>query len=125
MNFPKWITSSARTKRVFIGAAILIFLYALLGFFVAPVVLKSHLISGIGEHLHRQATIEKIKLNPFAHSVTVRGFKMKESDGIIHIHSVTFSRIAGMANKFNKNRKIRISCFSLLVRRRCGKADLG
>jgi hypothetical protein len=68
-------------KKGAIVAGILIFLYALFGFFVAPPIVKSQLKSGIAERLGRQVTVERIKINPFALSVTVRDFLIRETDG--------------------------------------------
>ncbi len=68
-------------KKGAIVAGILIFLYALFGFFVAPPIVKSQLKSGIAERLGRQVTVERIKINPFALTVTVRDFAMREPDG--------------------------------------------
>jgi uncharacterized protein involved in outer membrane biogenesis len=49
-----------------------------LGGLVAPPLLRSKLSSALTEKLHRQVTIEQIRINPYAMTVTVRGFLMKE-----------------------------------------------
>lgn len=71
----------SRTKKGAIITAILILLYAVFGFLIAPSILKSNLISGIAEQLGRNATVNELKVNPFVLSVTVRGFEMSEPDG--------------------------------------------
>ncbi|MCK5509359.1 MAG: DUF748 domain-containing protein [Desulfobacterales bacterium] len=71
----------SRTKNGAIIIAILIALYAVFGFLIAPYIFKSNLISGIAGHLGRNATVDEIKVNPFVLSVTVRGFEMSEPDG--------------------------------------------
>ena len=68
-------------KKGAIITAILILLYAIFGFLIAPSILKSNLISGIAEQLGRNATVNELKVNPFVLSVTVRGFEMSEPDG--------------------------------------------
>ena len=50
------------------------------GFFVLPHVLKPVLTDRLSQAVHRQATIEQIKFNPFSLSVTIIGFKLDERD---------------------------------------------
>ncbi len=69
------------TKKGAIITAILISLYAVFGFLIAPYILKSNLISGIAWQLGRNATVNEVKVNPFVLSVTMRGFEMSEPDG--------------------------------------------
>ena len=71
----------SRAKKGAIITAILILLYGVFGFLIAPYILKSSLISGIAEQLGRNATVNEVKVNPFVLSVTVRGFEMSEPDG--------------------------------------------
>jgi hypothetical protein len=57
-------------------------LYALLGFFVAPPIarqqLAHHLSAALGG---RAVTVEQVRINPFALSVTVRGLSVADHDG--------------------------------------------
>ena len=71
----------SRAKKGAIITAILILLYGVFGFLIAPYILKSNLISGIAGQLGRNATVNEVKVNPFVLSVTVRGFEMSEPDG--------------------------------------------
>ncbi|MBN1833706.1 MAG: DUF748 domain-containing protein, partial [Deltaproteobacteria bacterium] len=71
----------SRMKKCAIVAGILILLYAVSGFFIAPPVLKSQLRSRLSEHLRRPVTIEQVRMNPFALSLTVRGFELEEPKG--------------------------------------------
>jgi hypothetical protein len=71
----------SRIKKAAITAAVLILLYAINGFFVLPPILKPLLISNIAEQLGREAAVKKIKVNPFAFSVTVQDFGLSEPDG--------------------------------------------
>jgi len=70
-----------RMKKGLIITAVLILVYAIFGFFIAPPVLESNLISGITEHLGRKAKVDAIKINPFSLSVTIKGFELSEPDG--------------------------------------------
>ncbi len=68
-------------KKCLIGLAIFFAIFTIFGFFVFPPILKSILIKKISEKIHREVTIDKIKVNPYLLSATVRGFKVKERKG--------------------------------------------
>jgi len=55
-------------------------LFTLFGFFILPPVLNSVLVKKLSENLHRQVTIQKIKINPYALTLDVKGFLVKERD---------------------------------------------
>ena len=71
----------ARAKKPAIIAAILLCLYAIGGFLVAPAMIKSKAPAIIAEQLGRKATIDQVRLNPFVLSLTVRGFELEEPNG--------------------------------------------
>jgi len=75
----------SRAKKGAIITAILILLYGVFGFLIAPYIIKSNLISGIAGQLGRNATVNEVKVNPFVLSVTVRGFEMSEPDGELFV----------------------------------------
>ena len=52
--------------------------YALLGFFVLPPVLKSVLTKQLSQRLHRETTIREIHINPFLLTVRVNGLSLKD-----------------------------------------------
>lgn len=62
-------------------AAGLVAIYALLGFAVAPRILKGKLQEEAARALAREVRIEEVAVNPFALSVTIRGFSVKDLDG--------------------------------------------
>jgi len=68
-------------KKPTIIATILIFIYAIVGFFVAPAIIKSKAPAIIAERLGRKATVHKVRLNPFSLSLTVEGFELEEPNG--------------------------------------------
>src|SRR6185436_14546144 len=45
---------------------------------VAPPLIRGKVASALSDKLHRQVSIEQIKINPYAMSLTVRGFLMNE-----------------------------------------------
>jgi uncharacterized protein involved in outer membrane biogenesis len=67
-----------RFKKPLIGLVLLLAVYSLLGFFALPPILKGILIKQLSENLHREATIEEIRVNPYILSLTARGLKIKE-----------------------------------------------
>jgi hypothetical protein len=56
-------------------------LYTAFGFLLLPWILKRQLERRLTEALHRQVTIERVRTNPYALSVTIDGFAVKERDG--------------------------------------------
>ena len=67
----RWIACAAGVVAVF----------ALVGFFAVPPIVKWQLEERLAERLHRKVAIEKVRVNPFAPSLTVNGFAMQERDG--------------------------------------------
>ena len=72
--------SGVFTKKIVIPL-ILVAVYAVFGFFVAPKMIQSALVSNITGQLGRTAGVGEISVNPFALSLTVRDFKLHEKDG--------------------------------------------
>ena len=69
-----------RLKRVWIPL-ILITVYGLFGFLVAPGILRDQIVSGIRTNLHREARLNRVRVNPFTLSVALEGFELKDPDG--------------------------------------------
>jgi hypothetical protein len=74
--------SSPRMRKIFSWVLISLLVFAIVGFFVLPPVIKYLLTRELSEKLHRPTTISQIKVNPFAFSVTVKGFRMKDRNGL-------------------------------------------
>ena len=55
-------------------------LYAALGFLITPLVLRSKLESVLTEQLNHPVSVREVLFNPFALSLTVRGFTVDEQD---------------------------------------------
>jgi uncharacterized protein involved in outer membrane biogenesis len=79
MNWRRLTTG--RPKKILIGLIIFFAVFTLFGFFGLPPIVKSVLTQKLSEALHRQVTIEQIKINPYALSLTVRGFLIKDKGG--------------------------------------------
>jgi uncharacterized protein involved in outer membrane biogenesis len=61
-----------------LGTTLIWILYAIVGFWVLPPVLKAQLEKTLSAQLHRQASIESIQINPFELSFSIKGFVVKE-----------------------------------------------
>jgi hypothetical protein len=59
---------------------ILIF-YTIFGFLILPPIVRVAAVKQISKQLDREVSIEKVKINPFSLSATVRGLLIKEKDG--------------------------------------------
>ena len=60
--------------------AVCVALYAAIGFLIVPLVLQSKLESNLTEQLNRPVAVREVLFNPFALSLTVRGFTIDEQD---------------------------------------------
>ncbi|NPV03204.1 MAG: DUF748 domain-containing protein [Syntrophaceae bacterium] len=70
-----------RFKRWFIGAAVVLFLFTVIGFFVVPPLVKSFLLDNLSQQLHRKVTLTDVSLNPFTLTLTLKGLEIKEPPG--------------------------------------------
>ncbi|MGB7971671.1 MAG: DUF748 domain-containing protein, partial [Candidatus Deferrimicrobiaceae bacterium] len=68
-------------RRFVLWPAIVLAVYAIVGFFILPPVARSVLVKQLTEKLHRPVAIRAIRINPFDLSVHVEGFSMKDRDG--------------------------------------------
>ncbi len=72
---------SEKLKKIIYIFCGIIATYAILGFFIVPMVLKSKLPEIIQEKTGKTATVAEIKFNPFALTLDMKGFEMNEPDG--------------------------------------------
>ncbi|MCK5350725.1 MAG: DUF748 domain-containing protein, partial [Desulfobacula sp.] len=70
---------SRNQKRIFCVAGVVI-LYTLIGFFALPPIVKLVLEKKLPEVLHRQVTIDKIRLNPYTLTAVIEGFALQRQD---------------------------------------------
>ncbi len=66
---------------IVVGAALLVALYAALGFWAAPKLIRSQVISQIAQHYHRNAEIGEVRLDPFTLRLQAHGFNLLDTDG--------------------------------------------
>jgi len=81
MNVLSTYKSLPRGGKIGVAAAAVILLYALFGFLILPMIVKSVLLSNIKENLKRNAELAQLRVNPFALSLTARGFEMYDLGG--------------------------------------------
>ncbi len=65
-------------KGILIGLLIFFAVFTLTGFFVLPPVVKSIATKELSKTLVREVTIDRIKINPYTLSITVRGLLVKD-----------------------------------------------
>lgn len=74
----RWL--NPRRKRFW--AIVLVLLYTLVGFFLAPYLIKNAVVDLFQEDLGRVATIEKVKVNPYVLSLQVQGLDVADKDSV-------------------------------------------
>ncbi len=74
-------SSKPVVRRTAIGIIAFVILIGLFGYFVLPRIIKSQAEQLISEKLHRQTTIGKVDVSPYAMRVTVHDLKMMEPEG--------------------------------------------
>lgn len=74
----KWL--NPRRKRLW--ALVLLFLYTTGGFFLAPLLVESRIIATARDDFGREATIERVRVNPFVLSLEIDGFALIDPDGV-------------------------------------------
>lgn len=68
-------------RRTLIGLLAFIVLIGLFGYFALPGIIKSQAEQIITEKLHRQTTIGKVEVNPYAMRLTIHDMKLMEPEG--------------------------------------------
>lgn len=72
---------TGRAAKWAIGGAVAFGVLGVVGFLVAPPLVKSLAERQLGEMFHRPVSIDGISINPYALSAEVRGFRMQEREG--------------------------------------------
>ena len=72
--------SPRRRKFLFWVVGLLLF-YTVAGFFILPPIIRAVAVKQLSKQLDREVSIQKVKLNPFVLSTTIRGLLIKDNDG--------------------------------------------
>jgi hypothetical protein len=70
-----------RTARIGLGLAVVLGLYALTGFVIAPKLLRSKLLTEIPKNLNVSPTVGDIRINPFLFQLDLKNFALAAPDG--------------------------------------------
>src|SRR5215831_15087763 len=69
-----------RPPRYAIVGAVCVAVYTLVGFFLLPYIIKAYVVPRVAEQLHRPVSVADVEVNPFALSLRVTGFDIREVD---------------------------------------------
>lgn len=69
------------TRRRLAVVVALLAAFTVVGFFVLPPIVKSQLEKRLSAELDRKVTVEKVRVNPYALSLTLEDFAIRERDG--------------------------------------------
>lgn len=73
----RWLLHPPRPA---ILAAVCLVVYTLVGFFLLPYIIKSQVIPSVAEQLQRPVSVADVEVNPFALSLRLIGFEIRELD---------------------------------------------
>ena len=76
-----WNSLPRRRRKLALWFLGLLLFYTIVGFLVLPPIVRRVSVKQLSQQLDREVTIEKIKINPFALSTTIRGLLIKDHDG--------------------------------------------
>jgi Domain of Unknown Function (DUF748) len=68
-------------RKIIVWIFALVVIYTLVGFVVVPPVVRIVAVKELSRQLGRQVSIKQVMFNPYAFSVMVRGFAIKDTDG--------------------------------------------
>jgi uncharacterized protein involved in outer membrane biogenesis len=91
-------------RKIIVGLIVFLALVGLAGFFIAPPIIKPVILKKISATLHREVLIEKLTINPYALSLTIRGFNLKEKESSSTFVSFEefYVNIEGLASLFQR-----------------------
>jgi len=81
MNLPLLKALSPRRRKFVIWTVGLLLFYSAAGFLILPPVIRAVAVKRLGKELDRKVTIQKIKLNPYVLSASIRGLLIQDKDG--------------------------------------------
>ena len=73
----RWLFRPSRLAILALGSLLL---YTLVGFFLIPYLIKTYAIPVVAEKLKRPVLVKDVELNPFALSLRLTGFEVREPD---------------------------------------------
>jgi hypothetical protein len=76
-----WVLLTPRKRKLAVWAAGLLLFYAIAGFFILPPIVLHVAVKQISQQLDREVSIQKVTINPFVLSASIRGLLIKDKDG--------------------------------------------
>ena len=76
-----WSSVPPRRRKLVVWILSLLLFYAILGFLILPPIVRAIAVKQLSKQLDREVSIQKVKINPFVLSTTVRGLLIKDKDG--------------------------------------------
>jgi hypothetical protein len=70
-----------KRRKILRWIAGLLLFYTVFGFLILPPIVRSVAVKQLAKQLDREVSIEKIKINPYALSTSIRGLLIKDKDG--------------------------------------------
>ena len=81
LKLPYWDAIWPRGKKLAVWLAAAFVFYTVLGYLLLPPIARVIAMKQLSKHLDRTVTIEKVGLNPYKFSATIRGLLIKDWDG--------------------------------------------
>jgi hypothetical protein len=81
MKLPIWDSLTSRKRKLTLWVLGLVLFYTVAGFLIVPPIVRAVAVKVLSQQLDREVSIEKVKLNPYALSCTIRGLLIKDKDG--------------------------------------------
>ena len=81
MTKPQAKKPGSKLRKLFYWAGGLFLFYIVAGFLILPPIIRSVTVKNLSQQLNREVSIEQVKLNPFALSVTITNLLIKDRDG--------------------------------------------
>src|SRR5215469_16229128 len=76
-----WDRLMLRRRKLVLWVLGLVSFYAILGFLILPPIVRSVAVKQLSQQLGREVSIEKVRINPFVLSASIRGLLVKDKDG--------------------------------------------
>ncbi len=80
MNIVQKLKPTSIIQKIIFWTIIFFIAYTIIGFFILPPIIRMIAVNKIEENLNRQASIDKISLNPYALSLSINGLSVREKD---------------------------------------------
>ena len=76
-----WKLLKPGKRKLLLWVLVLVILYAVVGFLILPPIVRGMAVKQLAAQLDREVSIEKVQINPFVLSTTIRGLLIKDKDG--------------------------------------------